>query len=208
MSLSTPAPDQKTIVRRAEIAAALRVIAPGDSAIDGMGNPRLYKSDGFTIYRQSPLLERMIRGLLTAVLPYARRFRFARQPVRLLQRAVPLAKRIARLQPLGAMLVLAPNRLPTLPTATGSQTTDPIGRVALLQGHAGRVQRPSFRDATVRVLNRTIFDVVVATESIGGALQIGLRSRTPVVHRIELLDWATGRRAPLAMNGLDEEDKK
>ncbi|MCW4462752.1 glycolate oxidase subunit GlcF [Sphingomonas sp. BT-65] len=39
---------------------------------------------------------------------------------------------------------------------------------------------------------------VIATGNVGCAMQIGQRSGTPVVHVIELLDWATGGPAPAA----------
>ncbi len=40
---------------------------------------------------------------------------------------------------------------------------------------------------------------VIATGNIGCATQIGLRLQTPVVHTIELLDWATGGPKPAAL---------
>ncbi|WP_343521556.1 glycolate oxidase subunit GlcF [Sphingomonas sp.] len=40
---------------------------------------------------------------------------------------------------------------------------------------------------------------VIATGNVGCAMQIGQRSGTPVVHMIELLDWATGGPAPAAL---------
>ncbi|WP_423606793.1 glycolate oxidase subunit GlcF [Sphingomonas sp. MS122] len=40
---------------------------------------------------------------------------------------------------------------------------------------------------------------VIATGNVGCAMQIGQRSGTPVVHVIELLDWATGGPAPAAL---------
>jgi glycolate oxidase iron-sulfur subunit len=40
---------------------------------------------------------------------------------------------------------------------------------------------------------------VIATGNIGCVTQIGLRTETPVVHTIELLDWATGGPAPQSM---------
>lgn len=40
---------------------------------------------------------------------------------------------------------------------------------------------------------------VIATGNVGCAMQIGQRSGTPVVHTIELLDWATGGPAPAAL---------
>lgn len=40
---------------------------------------------------------------------------------------------------------------------------------------------------------------VIATGNIGCAMQIGARSGTPVVHTVELLDWATGGPMPAAL---------
>jgi glycolate oxidase iron-sulfur subunit len=41
---------------------------------------------------------------------------------------------------------------------------------------------------------------VIATGNIGCAVQIGARAQVPVVHTIELLDWATGGPAPAALS--------
>ncbi len=40
---------------------------------------------------------------------------------------------------------------------------------------------------------------VIATGNIGCAVHIGARSHVPVVHVVELLDWATGGPAPAAL---------
>jgi len=56
MSLKMPAPDQDMIARRAEIAAALRAIVPGEGVIEDPDGLRPYESDGLTAYRQPPLL--------------------------------------------------------------------------------------------------------------------------------------------------------
>ncbi|CAN7311619.1 glycolate oxidase subunit GlcF [Phenylobacterium sp. LjRoot225] len=40
---------------------------------------------------------------------------------------------------------------------------------------------------------------VIATGNVGCAVQIGLHAQSPVVHTIELLDWATGGPAPAAV---------
>lgn len=45
---------------------------------------------------------------------------------------------------------------------------------------------------------------VIATGNIGCAMQIGQRTATPVVHTVELLDWATGGPMPHAMVALQE----
>ena len=55
MSLKMPAVDQAVLARRAEIAAALRTIAP-DGVIDDTDALRAYESDGLTAYRQPPML--------------------------------------------------------------------------------------------------------------------------------------------------------
>jgi glycolate oxidase iron-sulfur subunit len=43
---------------------------------------------------------------------------------------------------------------------------------------------------------------VIATGNIGCAMQIGQRADVPVVHTVELLDWATGGPAPAALSHL------
>ena len=43
---------------------------------------------------------------------------------------------------------------------------------------------------------------IVATGNIGCAMQIGMRTATPVVHLVELIDWATGGPTPAAMAGF------
>jgi len=56
MSLVMPEPDADTIARRAEIAAALRAIVPGEGVIDDPDALRPYESDGLTAYRQPPMI--------------------------------------------------------------------------------------------------------------------------------------------------------
>jgi glycolate oxidase len=56
MSLKMPVPDASVLARRAEIAAAMRVIVPGEGVIDQHDALRPYESDGLTAYRQVPLL--------------------------------------------------------------------------------------------------------------------------------------------------------
>lgn len=45
---------------------------------------------------------------------------------------------------------------------------------------------------------------VIATGNIGCAIQIGQRAATPVVHTVELLDWATGGPEPRGVTYFDE----
>ncbi len=54
--LAMPAPNAAVLGRRAEIAAALRNIVPGEGVIDHPDGMRPFESDGLTAYRQMPLV--------------------------------------------------------------------------------------------------------------------------------------------------------
>src|SRR5216684_3286686 len=54
--MEMPLPDAAIILRRDEIAAALRAIVPGDGVIVSEPLRRAYESDGLTAYRQPPLV--------------------------------------------------------------------------------------------------------------------------------------------------------
>lgn len=54
--MKMPDPDQATIARKAEIAAALREIVPGEGVIVEDQELKVYESDGLTAYRQVPLI--------------------------------------------------------------------------------------------------------------------------------------------------------
>ncbi|MEJ8473586.1 glycolate oxidase subunit GlcF [Roseibium algae] len=124
-----------------------------------------------------PLTDRMLRELLAFVLPYPGRFRlalvgafFGRPFAGLLKMAGgPLAK-------MGAMLDLAPARAPVRSTMEGPATFKPDtefhkGRVALLSGCAQPVLKPSINDATIRLLKRSGYEIVLPEgEGCCGAL--------------------------------------
>jgi len=121
-------------------------------------------------YRR-PWRERLLRGLLAAVLPHQGRFRAALALARLVRPATPLIERIPALRPIAAMLALSPRKLRRRPSVASSPASLTRGRVALLQGCAEPVLRPEIREATVRLLNRVGFDVVFARgEQCCGAL--------------------------------------
>jgi glycolate oxidase iron-sulfur subunit len=111
-----------------------------------------------------PLIDRLTRALLAAVLPHQRRFRLALLAGRL---AKPLASLIEALgfRSLAAMLQLAPARLPPAPTSAARQIFAAQGprhgRVAMLAGCANQVLAPGINDAAIRVLNRQGVEVVV-----------------------------------------------
>lgn len=118
-----------------------------------------------------PLPERLIRHLLAAVLPYPRRFRFALRLARLTSWSAPLFNKFRSSRPLGAMLSLAPRRIPRMAETSNTTLASARGRVALMQGCAEPVLKPEFRAAAVRLLGRVGFDVVFApNEQCCGAL--------------------------------------
>ena len=121
-------------------------------------------------YRR-PWPERVLRSLLAALLPYPGRFRLALALARLGRPLAPLLARVRALEPVAAMLALAPGALPGAVPAASATLPAPCGRVALLQGCAEPVLRPEIRAATMRILNRAGYDVIFAPgEGCCGAL--------------------------------------
>ncbi|CDZ44773.1 glycolate oxidase subunit GlcF [Neorhizobium galegae] len=125
-------------------------------------------------YRR-PLIDRLIRNLLAAVLPYPARFRTALGLARLGRPFAPLLKRVPALRPLGAMLDLAPKSAAKASDSVQPGTREPDaekrGRVAILSGCAQPVLDPGINDATLRLLARFGVQVVVPEgEGCCGAL--------------------------------------
>ncbi len=56
MSLTMPELDGEVLARRADIAAALRQIVPGEGVIDHIDGLRPYETDGLSAYSQTPML--------------------------------------------------------------------------------------------------------------------------------------------------------
>jgi glycolate oxidase iron-sulfur subunit len=114
-------------------------------------------------YRR-PLVERLLRWVLGAVLTRPERFRAA-------LKAAVLARPFAALLParLQTMLGLAPRRLPPPSPVDRSQIFPAIGerrmRVALLPGCAQQVVAPEINEATIRLLTRHGCEVVMAEGS-------------------------------------------
>ncbi len=75
MSLKMPEPDQATIRRRRDIAAALGAILPPDAIVVEESMRRVYESDGLSAYRQLPLLVTLPRTTeeVAAVLSFCHR---------------------------------------------------------------------------------------------------------------------------------------
>ena len=125
-----------------------------------------------------PLLDRSIRALLAWVLPHNGRFRWALAAARLVKPFSGLFAALG-LEPVAAMLRLAPARLPAKPAGQGRfppGVTRPgqargarprRGRVALLSGCVGPVIAPSIDAAAIRLLTRHGIEVVVEAGCCG-----------------------------------------
>ena len=117
-------------------------------------------------YRR-PILDKLMRMLLAAILPYRRRFRFALRLAGLGSSLLPLFRRLgifgARLE---AMLSLAPDIVPAKlaiqPGVSFTPEGKRRGRVALLNGCAQSVLDPGINIAAVRLLSRFGVEVVFA----------------------------------------------
>ncbi len=114
-------------------------------------------------YRR-PFRERLFRNLLAAVLPHPGRFRLALHAATLGRPFSGLLRRMRGLEPLGAMLDLAPRRVPK-PSPAARPATHPAAgtrraRVAILTGCAQPVLKPEINEATIRLLTRLGVEVV------------------------------------------------
>ena len=116
-------------------------------------------------YRR-PLPNRAIRALLAFVLPYPKRFRTALKLARLGRPFAGLFRAVKPLQPMAAMLALAPASvlppspmaLPAVHPAAGARREK---RIAILTGCAQPVLEPGINEATIRLLTRLGVEVVV-----------------------------------------------
>ncbi|BCH34584.1 glycolate oxidase iron-sulfur subunit [Mesorhizobium sp. L-8-10] len=125
-------------------------------------------------YRR-PLLQRVTRAALAMVLPYPGRFRAALGLARLGRPLAGLFDRVAALQPVGAMLKLAPSAVPAKSAFSSPAVHPPKaekrGRVAILTGCAQSVLDPGINEATIGLLTRLGIEVVVPEgEGCCGAL--------------------------------------
>ena len=109
---------------------------------------------------QRPIMDRLIRGILAAVLPYPNRFKTALKLASLGRPFISTFDKIPALKPLAAMLKLAPKTLPAAAPRVGAKLEKPIARVAILGGCAQSVLDPGINAATLRLLNRLNIEVV------------------------------------------------
>ena len=124
-------------------------------------------------YRR-PLIDRVTRGVLAAVLPHPGRFRAALSMARLGKPFAGLFRAVG-LKPFAAMLALAPDsipaRSPSAEPGTHAAAGARRGRVALLSGCAQPVLKPGINEATIRLLTRLGVEVVLPRgEGCCGAL--------------------------------------
>jgi len=128
-----------------------------------------------------PFMDRMIRTVLSLVLPYPGRFRLA------LTGAV-LARPLKELfpGPIGAMLRLAPRRVPAASPMDRPQVFPAEGarkgRVALMNGCAQKVLDPEINEATIRLLTRLGVEVVVARGAGCCGALVHHMGKTPAAH--------------------------
>ena len=125
---------------------------------------------------QRPLFDRMIRAGLAFVLPYSSRFRLA---VRVGKFAKPFASLFrllgGKFRKISNALELIPPQIKSgiykVPGEFLSDSSNTKGRIALLSGCAQQVLNPSINDATIRLLTRIGYDVVIPNgETCCGAL--------------------------------------
>ena len=117
-------------------------------------------------YRR-PLPDRLMRAVLAFVLPYPKRFRLALIGAFFGRPLAPVLKRMGGpLTRMGAMLELAPAKAPARGQLEGPGVFAPEqsarkGRVALLSGCAQPVLSPGINDATIRLLRRAGYEIVL-----------------------------------------------
>jgi glycolate dehydrogenase iron-sulfur subunit len=123
-------------------------------------------------YRR-PLVDRAMRAVIAWVMPYPTRFRLALAMARLAKPVAPLFDAIG-LTRVGAMLRLAPVKLPPRPKQNGRvfPAEGPRkGRVAILKNCVNPVLAPQINEAAIRLLTRHGIEVVlVADEGCCGGL--------------------------------------
>lgn len=118
-----------------------------------------------TTYKR-PLMDRVYRNLLAAVLPYPARFKLALNLARFAKPFSGVFEKFPGGKPLSAMLALAPSKLPK---SEKSETfyaakKKTMGRVILLQGCAQKVLDPEINRATIELLTNIGVEVIMPKE--------------------------------------------
>ena len=114
-----------------------------------------------------PLFDRLMRGILAFVLPYPSRFRLALVGAFYGRPLAPVMRMLGGpFTRMAAMLELAPGRAPVRGLTEGpgefpAGSNARKGRVAILGGCAQPVLNPGINDASIRLLRRKGYDVVL-----------------------------------------------
>ena len=146
-------------------------------------------------YRR-PAADRLLRSLLTVILPYPGRFRLALVGALLARPLKAWLPRGGLFERLRAMLAMAPATIappsrvdrPQVFAAEGARRS----RVALMSGCAQQVLAPSINEATIRLLTRHGVEVVVAKGSgCCGALthHLGKETQALAAARSNIAAW-------------------
>jgi len=153
-------PDAKTVKHIDRCLSCLACMTTCPSGVHYMhliDHARAYVNEHY----QRPWHDRALRWILSQVIPYPTRFRFA-------MLAAKMARPFARLIPdarLRAMVSMAPKHIPPVSRNDDPQTFRAVGkktkRVALMTGCAQRALNTDINDATIRVLQRFGCDVVI-----------------------------------------------
>ncbi len=154
-----------------------------------------------------PWHDRLMRAVLSWVLPYPGRFRLALAGAFYGRLAKPILERLPVIGGrLGAMLSLAPASVPPRSQASAGDVFSPTGqrkkRVAILTGCAQPVLKPSINDATIRLLTRFGVEVVLPKgEGCCGALvhHMGREHEGHVFAKMNIDAWM----AEIEGDGLD-----
>jgi glycolate oxidase iron-sulfur subunit len=154
-------PDAKTVKHIDRCLSCLSCMSTCPSGVHYMhliDHARAYIEQNY----KRPLMDRVLRRVLAAILPYPGRFRLALLGAKI---ARPFRGMIpdARLK---AMLDMAPREIPPVSRNDDPQTFAPDGaprmRVALMTGCAQKALNTDINDATIRLLRRLGCEVVVA----------------------------------------------
>lgn len=120
-----------------------------------------------------PFMNRLVRAILAAVLPYPDRFRLA---IKLSSVGRPFAgflQHSPALKPFAAMLALAPRHIPPASIyaapASHAAAGEKRGRVAILTGCAQPALDPGINEATIKLLTRLGVEVVVPEGKVAAA---------------------------------------
>jgi glycolate oxidase iron-sulfur subunit len=114
-----------------------------------------------------PLFERLLRNVLAYTMPRPKLFRLSLIGAKLASPLAPLAKSLGATR-IGALLSLVPKSMP-VPERFGQPGAYPAqgerkGRVALLMGCVQSVLDPGINAATIRLLTRLGYEVIVSGE--------------------------------------------